>query len=74
MASVSQIVNAKHFRDGFNSAGLPSRDNGKPVIGTVLEDIAFLNACKSAGVEPTKRQASKFRNGHGAAFAARNSF
>ncbi len=30
----------------------------------------FAKCCEAAGVKPTARQASKFRNGHGAAYAA----
>lgn len=34
---------------------------------------AFKNACAVAGIAPTKRQASKFRNGKGLAFAQKQS-
>ena len=34
-------------------------------------DQAFRAACKKAGVEPTTRQASKWRNKSGAAWKAR---
>lgn len=37
-----------------------------------LKDPKFLKACELAGVEPTKRQASKWNNQYGAAFARRN--
>lgn len=33
------------------------------------EDRLFLKACELAGVEPTRRQASKFRNKNGSAYA-----
>ena len=32
-----------------------------------VQDQAFKDACETAGVKPTKRQASKFRNAYGAA-------
>lgn len=32
------------------------------------EDKAFKKACEAVGARPTQRQASKFRNGKGAAF------
>ena len=32
-----------------------------------LENAEFKQHCESAGVQPTARQASKFRNGYGAA-------
>lgn len=35
------------------------------------EDGVFRAACERAGVQPTKRQASKWRNGRGAAFSHR---
>ena len=35
------------------------------------QDKAFQDACKAAGIEPTHRQASKFRRGIGAAYAAK---
>lgn len=34
-------------------------------------DPAFLAACENAGVEPTSRQASKWRMGKGSAFNGR---
>lgn len=34
------------------------------------KNTAFQQCCERAGVEPTARQASKFRNGKGAAYAA----
>lgn len=36
------------------------------------ENKLFQKACTLAGVEPTARQASKFRNGKGLAFLHRN--
>lgn len=32
------------------------------------QDIKFITACEKSGVEPTKRQASKFRSGKGKAY------
>jgi hypothetical protein len=37
----------------------------------VKTDDKFRKACENAGVEPTARQASKFRSGRGAAYNAR---
>jgi hypothetical protein len=34
-------------------------------------DPEFLEACKRANIQPTIRQYSKWRNGHGAAFVAK---
>lgn len=31
-------------------------------------DIGFIEYCRNAGIKPTKRQASKFRNGKGLAY------
>jgi len=31
-------------------------------------DRTFRRACKEAGVEPNRKQASKFRRGHGSAY------
>jgi hypothetical protein len=42
----------------------------KPSVATVMADEDFKLACLAAGVEISRRQASKFRKGHGAAFAA----
>ncbi len=39
--------------------------------GDFARDATFRAACKAAGVEPTKRQAAKFRRGEGRAYAAR---
>lgn len=36
-------------------------------------DIAFRDACEAAGVEPTSRQASKYRRKTGAAYAKKGS-
>jgi hypothetical protein len=38
----------------------------------ILEDRTFLAACSAAGVQPTRRQASKWRRKFGAAFTHRN--
>ena len=45
------------------------------VSGVTNRDFAkdngnFKDCCEAAGVDPSPRQASKFRNHHGAAFAA----
>jgi len=34
----------------------------------VLSSPAFRKACKAVGIEPTRRQASKFRKGRGLAY------
>lgn len=56
-------------------------DQGKPKVkANVAEtnawlckyDKLFLTACKIAGCVPTRRQYSKYRNGHGKAFGAKN--
>ncbi len=31
-------------------------------------NMQFIGACENSGIEPTKRQASKFRNRHGVAY------
>lgn len=35
-------------------------------------DVKFIQCCELAGVKPSKRQASKWRNGKGVAFSKRN--
>lgn len=37
----------------------------------VLSSHIFLECCKAAGIEPTRRQASKYRRGRGKAYAYR---
>ena len=44
----------------------------EPTNKSFTSDPEFIAACARAGVEPTARQASKYRNGKGAAFNARN--
>lgn len=39
---------------------------------SMMTDPAFVAACKAAGVEPTRRQASKWKNKRGRAFAKRD--
>jgi hypothetical protein len=39
---------------------------------SLMTDPAFVAACKAAGVEPTRRQASKWKNARGRAFAKRD--
>lgn len=38
---------------------------------TVLNSQAFKDACQAADIKPTRRQASKFRNGRGRAYQNR---
>lgn len=38
---------------------------------STLSSGTFKDACSAAGVTPTARQASKFNNGYGAAFAGK---
>lgn len=43
-----------------------------PITNREFAKVAhFQRACERAGVQPTKRQASKFRRGKGRAFTAR---
>jgi len=42
----------------------------KPSVATVLADKDFQLACLAAGIEISRRQASKFRKGQGLAYAA----
>lgn len=70
MTAKNQIVCLKNYKLGLNSRGLPSQYHSVPVLCGVLTNPVFQKACKVAGVQPTTRQASKFRNGHGAAHAA----
>ncbi len=70
MTAKNQLARSKNYKHGMNSRGLPSQDHPAPVLGDVLTNPVFQNACKVAEVQPTTRQASKFRNGHGAAHAA----
>lgn len=46
-------------------------ERGKANISR-LADNAFKTACRTAGVEPTARQASKWNNNHGAAYKTAN--
>ena len=47
------------------------KHGGGPTNKQFVTDGAFVSACDKAGVKPTSRQASKFRNGKGAAYKAK---
>ena len=54
---------AENQRHKSLNGGVSNRDFSK-------EHGQFKACCEAAGVDPSPRQASKFRNRHGAAFAA----
>lgn len=60
------IVNP--FRDGY----CPRRDYGTYHKEFAKTDVVFQKACELAGCKPSQRQASKWRNSRGQAFAKRN--
>jgi hypothetical protein len=65
------IINKKAYKPGLNARGLPSRDQNRPEVDNRTfagTNQQFKDACSAAGVQPTKRQASKFRRKLGAAF------
>lgn len=67
------MKNYEHYKPGTNSRGLPSRDVKPPDSlnsGFALTNQQFRAACEKAGVEPTRRQASKYRRKTGKAYAA----
>ena len=41
-------------------------------LTTIFKSPAFATLCAKAGIPVTRRQASKFHNGYGAAFNAKN--
>jgi hypothetical protein len=49
------------------------KTDGKTNRQFALENENFIEACKSNNVEPTKRQASKWRNRKGRAYMGRKS-
>ena len=55
-------------------SGSPDKAHTGAVPNKVFaaKDPAFRDACEKAGVQPTARQASKFRMGKGAAFTKKN--
>ena len=55
--------------------GSPAKahDGSIPNKVFALKDQGFKDACERAGVQPTSRQASKYRNGKGSAFKAKGS-
>lgn len=68
------IVNKKSYKPGLNARGFPSRDVNRPEMDNRTfagTNQQFKDACSAAGVQPTKRQASKFRRKLGAAFKAK---
>lgn len=66
------------YKSGTNSRGLNSKDVKHPDVSneSFTKNGVFVDACKAASeelgreIKPTKRQASKFRNKQGAAWAA----
>jgi len=48
------------------------KTNGEHRNKGTMANKQFLEACKRASVEPTRRQASKWNNGKGAAIVRRN--
>jgi hypothetical protein len=67
------IINKKVHKPGMNSRGLPTRDTNRPEVDNATfaaTNQQFKDACSKAGVQNTKRQASKFRRKFGAAFKA----
>lgn len=46
----------------------PQHDQNRKANEGVMNNDVFKNACEKVGIEPTKRQASKFRRKKGAAF------
>ena len=59
-----------HSRQYDPGPSVPSRyEVPNRVFATT--DKAFLNACQKIGIEPTTRQASKWRNKKGRAWGAR---
>jgi len=60
----------KYPKSGPDCAGARKEAGAGRNKGT-MSDPVFLKACKLAKVEPTKRQASKWNNGYGAAYACR---
>lgn len=56
-------------------SGSPAKSHKGDIPNKVfaMKDKGFLAACEKAGVQPTARQASKFRLGKGAAFKAKGS-
>lgn len=73
-SSNALIINKKAYKPGLNSRGFPSRDTNRPEVDNRTfagTNQQFKDACSAAGVQPTKRQASKFRRKFGAAFKAK---
>jgi len=60
-------------KDGCNSRGLASREVKSPEVTNDMftSNQQFREACKNVGIEPTKRQASKFRRQMGKAWPVR---
>ena len=59
---------ANPFRDGY----APRRDYGTYHKEFAKDDLFFQKACELAGVQATRRQASKWRNNRGAAIKFKN--
>jgi hypothetical protein len=62
----------KNYQIGLNCKGLRTRDtphgiDGKTHNDCLILDGTFKAACEKAGIPPTKRQMSKYRQGRGLA-------
>ena len=64
------MKNYKGYKAGMNSRNMPSSNKAPPEMTNVAYSAtpAFKELCDLAGIKPTKRQASKFRNKHGKAW------
>ena len=54
-----------------NTAVCKELHKRKQTAAELAKDPNFVELCSKAGVQPTPRQASKYRNGKGAAFNAK---
>jgi len=59
------------FHGGSPEKQAPKHGGGVPNQMFALQDAGFKAACEAAGVQPTRRQASKYRNQKGSAFKAK---
>lgn len=53
-------------------AGLLKQKDDRPSVAVIMSSPEFLAACAKAGIEPTRRQTQKYRNGEGKAFKAKD--
>ena len=59
-------------RRKFNAEFAKKMFRGQSNADFAKSDVAFQEACNDAGVQPTARQASKYRRKDGAAYNMRN--